>query len=384
MKTTRRQFLAASAALPFALRSFAQAAPVAPRWVLLGTDKGKGIYRAPWNPTTGELGKIDLAIESDRPDYFARHGNLLYAANAGSGANAAVSCFSINPNTCDLKLLTHVSSHGDGPCYVAVDRTGRNVFVANYTGGTFTAYKASPNGALAEASSLDCHTNPVCGPVGPTKPRQDAPHLHCTTITPDNRFVLVCDLGSDAIDIFPFTAGSMHPLDAPIRIATRPGSGPRHVAFHPNAKWLYCIHELDCTIDLYDWTPTNGKPTLKLRQDSVISTLPKGVDLKGNTACEVVVSDDGRFLYACTRGTNDITVYRIDAATGLLTEQQRLSCGGKTPRIIAFDPSRKWLLSCNQGGAGSVTVFAHDPATGHVAETPKTFPADTPMFVQWV
>jgi len=275
MKTTRRQFLAASAALPFALRSFAET--TAPRWVLLGTDKGKGIYRAPWNPTTGEIGKIELAIESDRPDYFARHGNLLYAANAGSGANAAVSCFSINPNTCDLKLLTHVSSHGDGPCYVSVDQTGRNVFIANYTGGTFTAYKASPNGALAEASSLDCHTDPVCGPVGPTKPRQDAPHLHCATLTPDNRFVLVCDLGSDAIDVFPLDPTASKPLSAPIRIPTRPGSGPRHVAFHPNAKWLYCIHELDCTIDLYDWSVQAGKPSMVLREDSVLHTPQKGL-----------------------------------------------------------------------------------------------------------
>ena len=106
--------------------------------------------------------------------------------------------------------------------------------------------------------------------------------------------------------------------------------------------------------------------------------------MAGNTGCEVLVSDDGRFIYTCTRGEDTISVYRVDATTGLLTEQQRFSCGGKIPRIIAFDPSHKWLVSCNQGGDGSVTVFAHEPKTGHLSETPKTFAAPNPMFAQWV
>ena len=105
--------------------------------------------------------------------------------------------------------------------------------------------------------------------------------------------------------------------------------------------------------------------------------------MAGNTGCEVLVSEDGQFIYTCTRGEDTISVYHVDATTGLLTEQQRLSCGGKIPRIIAFDPSRKWLVSCNQG-SGNVTVFAHDAKTGHVNETPQTYGVDIPMFALWV
>jgi 6-phosphogluconolactonase len=99
-----------------------------------------------------------------------------------------------------------------------------------------------------------------------------------------------------------------------------------------------------------------------------------------------VISDDGRFLYSCTRGVDTIEVWRIDE-NGYLTEVQRLSAGGKVPRYIAFDPSRRWLVCCNQGAngnQGNVTVFSHDAATGRLGVKPKTFAAPTPMFALWV
>ena len=172
-------------------------------------------------------------------------------------------------------------------------------------------------------------------------------------------------------------------MEAPVRFAARAGSGPRHLAFHPNGLWLYCIHELDCTIDLYDWNVNNGAPVPVLRKDSVISTLASRAALPGSTGCEIAVSPDGRFVYGNTRGENSLVVYRVDASTGLLTEQQRVFSGGGMTRHFAFDPSRRWLLCANQG-TSTVTVFAHDPATGRLAETPKSFVLDTPMFVQFV
>jgi 6-phosphogluconolactonase len=143
------------------------------------------------------------------------------------------------------------------------------------------------------------------------------------------------------------------------------------------------MHELDCTIDLYDWNVNNGAPAPVLRKDSVISTLASPAALPGSTGCEIAVSPDGRFVYGNTRGENSVVVYRVDASTGLLTEQQRVFSGGSMTRHFAFDPSRRWLLCANQG-TSSVTVFAHNPATGRLAETPKSFAIDTPMFVQFV
>ena len=378
MRLNRRHFLAASITLPSAVRALAQ--EPAPRWVLLGTDQGRGIFRARWNAATGELGKPELAIAAERPDFFAMHPNLpvLYSVNSVGDGKGGVSSFRLNKATGELTLLNKVSSHGDGPCFVSVSLPW--VYVANYAGGSFAALRVREDGSLEDRfGGFACKQHgDACGVLGPVHDRQDAPHLHCTTVAP-NGDVVVCDLGDDSILVFSPPNGALNP---PRRFAARKGSGPRHVAFHPNRKWMYCIHEVDCTIDLYDWSPKR----MALREGSVISTLAPGVPLKGNTACEIRVSDDGRFAYACTRGagSDDLSVYRIDAKTGLLTEQQRVKCGGHVPRVITFDPSRRWLASCNQNAPGNVAIFAHDPATGRLNETPKIIAADTPMFIEWV
>jgi 6-phosphogluconolactonase len=380
---TRREFVGAAVALPFALRGMCAAQGAsAPRWVLLGTDTGKGIYRAAWNAATGALGPVQLAVEAARPDFFARHPTLpvVYSVNSGSGAEAGVSSFRLDPRG-GLTLMNEVGSQGDGPCFVSVDATGEMAFVANYAGGSFAAFRLTNVGTLAQAIGVFKYAQPRHGPVAA---RQDAAHIHCATVAPGNRFVIACDLGDDVLLVFPIGPGLGDYVRVPQRVAARAGSGPRHVAFHPNGSWVYCIHELDNTIDLYDWRMEHGTPAMRMREGSTVSTVAKGASGASSTACELVVSDDGRFAYACTRGEGSIAVYRVDANTGLLSEHQRLSCGGTTPRYIAFDPSGRWLLCCNQESPGSVTVFAHDAATGRLSARPKTFAAPTPMFAMWV
>ena len=393
MRYSRRQFVGRAAALPFALRGLGRAqtsgqfvARGKGSCVLLGTDTGKGVYRAAWNAATGSLGPVTLAAETARPSYLASHPSLpvVYAVNAVGSDGAAVSSFHVNPTldgSVALQPLNKVGSQGGGPCFVSVDPTGEMAFVANYGGGSFAAFHLTNTGALGEAIGAFHYTQATHGPVAD---RQDAAHIHCATIAPGNRYVLACDLGDDVILVFPIGPGRGDYVRVPIRVAARAGSGPRHLAFHPNGKWVYCIHEIDCTIDLYDWSAEGSAPVMKLREGSVVSTLANGASTKGNTACEVVISDDGRFLYSCTRGEDTIRVWRVDESTGLLTEIQRLSCGGKVPRYIAFDPTKKWLVSCNQGAPGNVTVFSHDAATGRLGEKPRTFAAPTPMFALWV
>jgi len=308
---------------------------------------------------------------------------ILYAVDEAPGGDGALCSFRLDPLRAALAPVERVSSGGNGPCYVSVDGTGSNAFVANYGGGSFAAFGLGAGGALRSAGFFDCHNNTACGATGPNKARQDAAHMHCAVISPDNRFVLACNLGEDAIEVFRIHPGAARPMEAPVRFAARAGSGPRHLAFHPNGLWLYCIHELDCTIDLYDWNVNNGAPVPVLRKDSVISTLASPAALPGSTGCEIVVSPDGRFVYGNTRGENSLVVYRVNASTGLLTEQQRVFSGGGLTRHFAFDPSRRWLLCANQG-TSTVTVFAHDPAIGRLSETPKSFAIDTPMFVQFV
>jgi len=351
--------------------------------VLLGTDKGQGIYRAAWNAVTGALGPVQLAVEAARPDFFAKHPTLpvVYSVNSVAGAGAGVSSFDVDVSSGGVTLLNEVASQGDGPCYVSVDQTGTMAFVANYAGGSFAAFQLGPTGRLGQAIGVFKYSQPTHGPVAD---RQEAAHIHCAVVAPGNGYVLACDLGDDVILIFPIGPGRGDYVRVPLRVQARAGSGPRHVAFHPNGRWVYCIHEIDCTIDLYDWSVEGNAPVMKLRDGSVVSTLANGASTKGNTACEIVISDDGRFLYSCTRGTDTVAVWKIDAATGLLTEMQRLSCGGKTPRYIALDPSRRWLVSCNQGVPGNVTVFSRDAAAGRLGTRPKTFAAPTPMFALWI
>ena len=307
VRYSRRQFVERAAALPFALRALgnAQTTARAARWVLLGTDTGKGVYRAAWNAATGSLGPAELVAETERPSYLAKHPTLpvVYAVNAVAGAGAAVSSFTLGPS--GLTPLNKVGAQGDGPCFISVDPTGSMAFVANYSGGSFAAFRVTNVGALAQAIGVFKYTQATHGPV---TDRQEAAHIHCAVIAPGNKYVLACDLGDDVILIFPVTPGAGDSVRVPLRTGARPGSGPRHVAFHPNGNFVYCIHELDCTIDLYDWRMQQGQPVMRLRENSVVSTLAKGASTKGKTASEIVISDDGKFLYSCTRGADTIEV----------------------------------------------------------------------------
>ena len=218
--------------------------------------------------------------------------------------------------------------------------------------------------------------------------RQDGSHLHCATISPANDFVLSCDLGNDAIEVIAIRPDADNPLGAATRFAARPGSGPRHIAFHPNGRWAYVIHELDCTIERFDWSVLKGRPSLLRQEGSAVSTLAAGVDAPrigapSSTACEILVSPGGGHLYSCTRGADILTVHRVER-DGSLHLQQILACGGKTPRHFAFDPTHRFLLCANQAAPGTVTVFGHNAETGTLTGSLQTLAADTPMFVQFV
>lgn len=336
--------------------------------LLLGTDTGKGIYRATWDPKTGSLGPIELHVACDRPVYFAHHPTepVLYVNNELSGGKAGLSSFRVKG--AELTEMQHLPCD-DGPCYVSC--TSSHVYSANYSAGSFEAWELGRGGEILPASRTIRAAK--FNHPGPVPDRQDNPHFHCAVIAPGQGWVLVCDLGGDCIRVV------KKDLTYTV-VPTRPGSGPRHVAFHPNGRWVYCIYELDCTIDRFDWhdgelTPSHGPVT---------QVLQPGTPLKGNTACELLFSPSGDFAYATVRGTDELLVYAVEAKTGALTEQQRMPIGGKTPRLIAFDPTFRWLVSCNQGAPGNVTVFAHDVRTGRIDPQPQVFAGPTPMCVAWL
>jgi len=364
--------------------------PQQPLFVYFGTDtaKGisKGIYLSRFDTNSGHLTAPVLAAATLRPSYLAlainpggqRH---LYAVNAVPDASATVTSFNADANTGALRPINQVTSAGAGPCYISLDATGQIAYIANYNGSNIASYRVLPSGALSDPVEHIDFKDRRFGHRGPNSARQDVPHPHSVHLSPDNRFLLVNDLGSDAISVFPVQHGAH--LGQPVLFTNdRPGSGPRHIAFHPNGRWVYSINELDSTIDRFLWTTTSSRTDpqgLLVNTGSPVKTIARGFPVANNTAAEVAISLDGNFLYASNRGEDTLVVFSIAPADGALTFVQRISCGGKTPRHFTLDPSERWLLCGNQDSA-TVTVFRRDNASGRIGGPTQSIPLDSVMF----
>jgi len=325
-----------------------------------GSDGSRGIYRFELDPASGAWSDPVLAGESANPSFLALHpnGNVLYAVNElgtfGGSATGAVSAFAIDDATGNLTGLGQQASGGADPCYVAVDRGGRNVLVANYTGGSVAVLPIGVDGRLEPVSAVRRQVG-----TGPDRARQEGPHAHAIVLDGAERFALAADLGADRIFAYRFdaAAGTLEP-DDPESVALEQGSGPRHLAWHPAGAYLYVINELRSTVTAFRYDARRGA----LESFQTITTLPAGFS-GTNKAAEIVVSPDGRFLYGSNRGDDSLALFKIDTTSGALTPAGHASSGGRTPRHFAIDPSGRWLLAANQD-SGSIVVFRLDPSTG--------------------
>jgi 6-phosphogluconolactonase len=402
---TRRRFLLtfpAVAAFPRAFSDAAHAqslggrfrrtpaAPPSPTFAYFGTDTDKGasrgIYISRFDEATGHFTDPQLAAATVRPSFLAISQPVgghrrLYAVNAVPNPSATVTSFSVNPTNGALTEINQVSSDGAGPCYISLNAADDVAFVANYVGSTVATYRILPNGALSNPIERFDYKETRFGHRGPNTARQDVPHPHSVHLSPDNRFLLVSDLGSDEISIFLIEAAEAR-LGTPSLFSNgRPGSGPRHIAFHPNGRWVYSINELDSTIDRFLWTSTSSRTApqgLLINTGEVVKTTAPGFPAAKNTAAEVAVSSDGNFLYASNRGEDTLVVYTI-ADEGGLSFLQRIPSGGRTPRHFTLSPSGRWLVCGNQDSA-SVTVFRRDGGTGRLSGPVQTISLDYVMF----
>jgi 6-phosphogluconolactonase len=402
---TRRRFLiifpafTASAQAQTGWHPFRRKRPVPPPpslTVFIGTDttKGvsKGIYQAHFNTTHGQLTTPTLAATTARPSFLAitpigLGQRSLYAVNAINDPAATVTSFSIDPKTGALNQTGQVSSGGAGPAYISVDATGHSAFVANYPGASIASYRLQPDGTLTQPiDRIDFRDHEKFGTLGPNPVRQNQPHPHCTTLSPDNRFLLVCDLGTDHITVFLVHPETAELTDPKTFTNARPGSGPRHVAFHPNGRWLYGINEIDSTLDHYLWTATRFADTpqgLLVNTNTAIKTIASSFPADKNTAAELAISPDGLFLYASNRGEDSLVVFSIRPKDGKLTLLQRISCGGKTPRHFTLDPTAQWVICGNEDSA-TITIFRRDSATGKLTGPTQTVPLDSPLYTLFV
>jgi 6-phosphogluconolactonase len=351
--------------------------------VFIGTyngTKSKGIYVSRLDTATGKLSQPELAAESIHPTFLAVHPNqrFLYAANEtgnyASTKSGAISAFAIDASTGKLTLLNQQSSGGGGPCHLIVDRAGKNVLAANYGGGSVAVLPIQENGRVGEATAFVQHQGSSVNPR-----RQEGPHAHFIITDPANRFALACDLGLDKVLVYRFDSarGALVPNDPPAA-AVQAGSGPRHLAFHPNGRWVYLINELASTMTVWSYDAAGGA----LKELQTISTLPE--EFKGESAtAEVQVHPSGKFVYGSNRGHDSIAVFAVDKKTGLLTPLQHQSTLGKMPRHFAIDPTGKWLIAENQQ-TDNIAVFALDTKTGKLTPTGQVLPAPTPVCIQFV
>jgi len=344
------------------------------------TKESKGIYAFRFDSDNGKLQPLGLAAEIRNPTFLAPHpnGKFLYAigevSNFQGQKAGSVNAFAVDARTGKLTLLNTVSSQGAGPCHVSVDQTGRCALVANYGGGSVASFPIGPDGKLGEATSFFQHAG-----SGPNLKRQQGPHAHAFTIAPDNRFAMAPDLGADKVFIYRLDPASakVTPADPPA-VKIIPGSGPRHIAFHPSAKYAYVINELTSTITTFEYDKEKGE----LQEIQNISTLPE--DFTGNsTGAEIFVHRSGRWLIGSNRGHDSLALFEIDRRTGRLALRQHIPTQGKTPRNFNFDPTGKFILAANQD-TDNLVVFRFDPETGRVTPTGITASVPAPVCIDFV
>ncbi|WP_229311142.1 lactonase family protein [Larkinella soli] len=338
------------------------------------TRGSEGIYVFEFDRAKGTLQQVQTVSNAKSPSFLAVHpsGKYLYSVNEAAANSGGVSAYAIEAKTGRLTALNQQSSRGRGPCHIAIDQTGKLAFVSNYGGGTFTVLPIQADGSLGVATDSIKYEG-----SGANKQRQDKPHIHSATLSPNNRFVYVCDLGTDRVYIYEFdqASGKVKPASTPFATVS-PGSGPRHIAIHPNGKYLYLVEELTSSVATFEMDPKTG--ALKLIEDNV-KTLP--ADFSGsNTSADIHTDPKGKFLYHSNRGYNALAVLSI-AKDGKLTLIDQAPTEGKTPRNFMVDPKGEYVFAANQD-TDNIVVYKLDGKTGRLTPTGTQVKVPAPVCIK--
>lgn len=361
---------------------------VLPTQVDLPPGNGRGIHIFQVDRTTGAMKPAGLFESGVSPSSLALNaaGTRLYSANetdrVGEDKEGTVTAFAVNRTTGRLESINTIRSGGAGPTFVSVHPSGKFLLVANYFGGSIAVLPILADGSLGDARDV----RRDAGKIGPTKATNAPPgsfafsghdrtHAHQIQADPTGRFVLHVDLGLDQIIVWKFDEqkGKLTPGEFP-SVALPPGDGPRHFHFHPNGKWFYSIQEEGSTVVLFDYEAATGKLTSR----QTISTLPPGFG--GSNFCsEILVSADGRFVYAGNRLHDSVAIFAI-AGDGTLKCQGEEWTRGNYPRSFNFDPMGKFFYCCNQRG-DNIAVFAVNRKTGDLKFTGHYTPVGNPSCI---
>ena len=334
----------------------------------------EGIYRATLDLQSGDLSQPKLAAEIKNPEFLALRpdGKVLYTACQLADDKPGVAAFEVSDDKQSLRFLNSQPIGDSGACHVATDRTGRCLFSAQYDTGTVAVFPLAADGRIEPRSALVHHIG-----NGPNKQRQEGPHPHFVGTDPGNRFLFVPDLGSDRVAIYKMDlpTGKLEPHG---RGSTPLGSGPRHLVFHPNGRFVFVVNELGISVTAFAYDSQAGT----LTPIETVDLLPPGTPVKLlNTAAEINIHPGGEFLYASVRGDDSICALRVDPQTGRLTRIDQEPIRGSHPRSFHLDPTGRWLLVAGRD-SNTVSEFRIDPKTGELMYAGKIVNSPTPMCIE--
>lgn len=347
--------------------------------LLIGTytkpGKSEGIYVYTFNVKTGKAEYKSKATGIVNPSYLAisRDRKKVYSVSEAGRGKGSITAFNFNPSSGELKVINSVISGGDGPCYVEVDKKDQYVFSANYGGGSLGAIRVNTDGSLNEdVQSIQHEGSSV------NKENQSKPHVHTTVLSPDNKFLLVTDLGTDKVYSYRFKPGGKEALSEanPAYVNTKAGAGPRHLTFHPNGKFVYVVNELNGSVDAYAYkegrlTPLQTITMLREGFNGIIE------------AADIHCSADGKFLYASNREeSNEIVIYNI-GKNGRLKFAGCQSVLGKAPRNFVIAPGGNYLLVANMN-SDEIVVFTRNAQTGLLSDTGTRVAIGSPVCLKFV
>lgn len=320
----------------------------------------QGIYTYAMDETTGRLTEVAAESSCANPSYVivSRANGCLYACSE-QGDSAAVFAYRIDPASGRLALINSLASPGTALCHLAADSSGRLLFGAHYLSGNIAVYALNADGSLGGMLANFQHEGRSVD-----EKRQEGPHAHSVTLSPDEKTAYAADLGLDKIVLYAVDKerGAVQPNRALPFVAVEPGEGPRHMAFHPNGRYLYLATEMGNSVVVFGYDAPTG--ALELRQK--LGTLP--ADFTGTSyAADIHCSPDGRWLYVSNRGHDSIVRYAVEPVTGRLSAAAWTPSHGRWPRNFAISPDGRWMVITNQF-SGNAAVCPLSPETGAPGE----------------
>ena len=324
--------------------------------VFVGTytqTTSKGIYVYDVDTDTGVMEYVSHVGGITNPSFLCLtpDARFLYAVGETGDPHGGVFAYAVDASG-TLAPLNSQSSGGAGPCSIDVHRSGKAVLVANYGGGSVSSFPVNDDGSLGEAASVIQHTGSSVD-----QSRQQEPHAHMIRHDLDYNFVFSPDLGTDKVMIYaldPDTAVLTPHGEASVP----PGSGPRHIEFHPNRRFAYVINEMGNTVTAFAYDGAAGALTAM----DTVTTLPEGYDEVSHTA-DIHITDDARYLYGSNRGHDSLAMYAVDGDSGRLSLLGIVPTGGENPRNFGIDPTGSFVLVGNQS-SDTVTYHRLDSDTG--------------------